>query len=73
MPYKLLGFANNNFAKNFKDQKSIIEYYFFLGKQLYYGITRSNKYLVSLFINKVKYIALRHVSKKNSIDLIIYQ
>lgn len=30
--YDLTGYANSNFAGNFKDQKSIMKYYFFFNK-----------------------------------------
>lgn len=61
--YSLIGYVDSNFANNFKDQKLIMEYYYFFNRVVILWRNKKQR-LVSTSIIKAEYIVLEHIAKK---------
>lgn len=61
--FELISYTNNNFAKNSKNQKSVIGYYFFIKEE---PVLQSNKkqHIDFIYITKIEYIMLGSTLKK---------
>ena len=63
-PYKLMGYANNNYAGNFKDKKSVIEYCFLIIRVVISWCSKKEQ-TVFTFIIKLEYIVLDYIVRKS--------
>ena len=61
--YGLISYADNNFAKDSKDPKSVMGYCFFLNRAVVSWSSKKQR-TVSTSTTKAKYIALSHAAKK---------
>lgn len=61
--YGLTGFANNNFARDSRDRKSVMRYCFFLNRVVVLWFSKKQR-IVCISMTKAQYIALGHVTKK---------
>lgn len=61
--YRLIRFANSNFANDFKNCKLVISYYFFSNRLVVLWCNKKQK-TVSMSITKAKYISLHYRAKK---------
>ena len=61
--YRLIGYVDNNFARDLKDQKSVISFYFFLNRAVVSWSSKKQK-IVSISTTKTEYIVISHVDRK---------
>ena len=61
--YGFISYADSNFAKDLRDQRSVIGYCFFLNRVVILWNNKNQK-IVSISITKVEYIALGHVARE---------
>lgn len=57
--YNFIRYGDNNLAKDLKDRKSVMEYYFFLNKAIISFLSKKQK-IVSTSITEAKYIAISY-------------
>lgn len=62
-PYGLVGFVDSNFTGNPEDQKSVMEYCFFLNGAVVSWYSKKQR-TVSTSMTEASYIALEHTSRK---------
>lgn len=63
LSYELVGYADNNFARDTEDQKSVIGYFFFLNRAMVFWSSKRQR-IIFILTTKIKYIALGHTAKK---------
>lgn len=62
-PFRLVGYADSNFAGDFKDHKSVMGYCFFIGDVLVFWSSKKQR-SISTLTNEAEYIALGHASRE---------
>lgn len=63
LPYSLISFVNSNFAKDPKNYKLVINYCFFLNREIVFWYSKKQR-IISASITKAKYISLGYIIRE---------
>ena len=59
--FKLIRYKNSGYARDFENEKSVIEYYYFINEVIVSWCSKKQK-TVLILITKAKYIAFRYIA-----------